>query len=385
MRILHTSDWHLGKVLKGVSRLEEQVRVMAEIVGIARDEGVDVVLVAGDVFESAAPTADAQALAWDTLLALRGAGAEVVVIAGNHDNAHAFDAVRPVFAAAGVNVIGTPRRADDGGVVTVGSKSGETARVAALPFCSQRGIIRAQQLMDNTGAEQAGIYADRVARMIGALCSGFTPQTVNLVVTHAMVRGGRLGGGEREAQTIEDYWVDATAFPAGAHYVALGHLHRAQAMGGAAPIRYSGSPIHVDFGEENDSKSVVVVEARPGAPAVPTEIPLTSPRRLRTLTGTVEQLRALAPSAGDDLLRVVVDEQARVGLADEVREMLPNAVDVRLLRTSTDASATTVSTRVGRSPHHLFSDFLAERGIADERLPSLFTRLLDEESEAVQS
>ena len=378
MRILHTSDWHLGKVLKGVSRLEEQRAVMAEIVEIARDQQVGVVLVAGDIFESAAPTPDAQALAWQTLLALSATGARVIAIAGNHDNAHAFDAVRPLFAEIGITVLGAPRRNDDGGVITV-EAGGERAVVAALPFCSQRGIVRAEQLMTQTAAEQSGEYAARLSRLIKALSAGFGTDTVNLFVAHAMVRGGRLGGGERDAQTIEEYWIDATAFPASAHYVALGHLHRPQELPGATRIRYSGSPIHVDFGEENDHKSVAVVEVRPGAPAVVNEIPLKAPRRLRTLEGTLEQLRAQSPSVGEDFLRVLVDEPQRVGLADEVRDLLPNALEIRLLRQAEAEGGAARPSRSGRTPHELFGEFLAERQIEDERLTKLFARLLDEE------
>ena len=378
MRVLHTSDWHLGKVLKGVSRLEEQRAVMAEIVEIARDQEAGVVLVAGDIFESAAPSPDAQALAWQTLLALSATGARVIAIAGNHDNAHAFDAVRPLFAEIGITVLGAPRRSDDGGVIAI-EAGGERAVVAALPFCSQRGIVRAEQLMTRTAAEQSGEYAARLGRLIKALSAGFGADTVNLFVAHAMVRGGRLGGGERDAQTIEEYWIDATAFPASAHYVALGHLHRPQELPGATRIRYSGSPIHVDFGEENDHKSVAVVDVRPGAPAVVNEIPLETPRRLRTLEGTLEQLRAQASSVGDDFLRVLVDEPQRVGLADEVRDLLPNALEIRLIRQGDAEGGGARPSRSGRTPHELFGEFLAERQIEDERLTKLFSRLLDEE------
>ena len=380
MRILHTSDWHLGKVLKGISRLEEQRAVMSEVVEVALDQKVDVVLVAGDVFESAAPPADAQALAWETLLALRDTGAHVVVVAGNHDNAHAFDAVRPLFGALGITVVGTPRRPDDGGVITVNVGS-EQAVIAALPFCSQRGIVRAEQLMTQTAAEQSGEYAARLGRMIDALCRGFATDTVNLVVAHAMVRGGRLGGGERDAQTIEEYWIDGSAFPVSAQYVALGHLHRPQELPGGTRIRYSGSPIHIDFGEEKDHKSVAIVDVRAGAPAVVNEIPLSRPRRLRTLTGTFEELRAQAATVGDDLLRVYVDEPARVGLADDVRDLLPNALDVRLVpQISPEGTAAARPSRAGRTPHELFGEFLAERNVADDRLVKLFGRFLDEES-----
>ncbi|MDQ1425021.1 MAG: repair protein SbcD/Mre11, partial [Acidimicrobiaceae bacterium] len=146
MKILHTGDWHVGKVLKGLSRLDEQRGVLAEIVEVARRERPDLVAVAGDVFESAAPPPEAQALAWRTVLDLRATGADVVVIAGNHDPADAFDALRPVFAGLGITVLGRPRRPDDGGVVEITTREGERAVVGLLPFVSQRGVVKAAEL-----------------------------------------------------------------------------------------------------------------------------------------------------------------------------------------------------------------------------------------------
>src|SRR5947207_409658 len=121
MKVLHTSDWHAGKVLKGVHRLDEQRAVLGGMVELAREEQVDLVLVAGDLFESAVPAPDAQTLVWASLLAFRDTGAAVVVIAGNHDNAMQLEALRPLAAAAGITVLGRVRRPDVGSVRRIGS------------------------------------------------------------------------------------------------------------------------------------------------------------------------------------------------------------------------------------------------------------------------
>ena len=379
MKLLHTSDWHAGKVLKGVGRLEEQRAVLGGIVDLARREAVDLVVVAGDLYESAVAPPEAQALVWSTLLDLRDSGADVVVIAGNHDNAAHFEALRPLAAAAGITVLGRVRRPDDGGVVELTTSAGERVNVATLPFLSQRYVIRAAQLMDGNAAQHAGNYADRCRLLLDGLCAGFASDTVNIVVAHAMVRGGRLGGGERDAQTIEDYYLDPTSFPATAHYVALGHLHRTQQLPGAAPIWYSGSPIQVDFGEGGDDKHAVIVEARAGRPAEVRPVRLDHVRRLRTLEGTLVELRAQAAGTGDDLLRVVITEPARAGLADDVRELLPNAVEIRIAAPAPDIEADLPS-RAGLTPHQLFAGYLASQGVSDDRVVRLFARLLDETS-----
>src|SRR4051794_6910945 len=134
MRLLHTADWHLGKVLKGVDRLSEQRAVLAEIVDVAARAAVDLVGMAGDAVESGAPPPDAQRLAFESLLALRATGADVVVIAGNHDNADAFEAVRPVFAAAGITVLGRTCLPDAGGLLAFSAtRTREPVQLALLP------------------------------------------------------------------------------------------------------------------------------------------------------------------------------------------------------------------------------------------------------------
>jgi exonuclease SbcD len=376
VKILHTSDWHVGKTLRGTSRLDEHREVLDEIAGIAAAEAVDVVLVTGDLFETSAPAPDAQRVVWDALLALRATGAHVIAIGGNHDNQFTFDAMAPVFGAAGITMLGHATRPERGGVVTI-EASDDTATVVLLPFVSQRFAIRAEQMLELDAAQTSGLYAERMRRLIAALSEPFRPDTVNIVAAHCFVRGGVLGGGERDAQTIFDYGIEALHFPANANYVALGHLHRTQRMAAPAPAWYAGSPIQVDFGEEADTKHVLLVEAEPGVPAQVESRALTTPWRLRTVRGTVDELRAAAETVGDAWLRVVVREPTRAGLADDVRAILPRAVDIRVEHEveTMDAERTV---RRGRTPRELFVEYLAEAGIEDNRVVHLFEQLYDD-------
>jgi exonuclease SbcD len=378
MRILHTSDWHVGKTLRGASRLDEHRAVLAEIATIAAEEQVDLVLVTGDLFESAAPTPDAQRVVWDALLALRATGARVIAIGGNHDNQYALDAWSPVFAAAGITLRGHATRPELGGVVELGTEAGERAHVVLLPFVSQRYAIRTEQMLELDAAQAAGLYAERMRLLIAALSAGFRPDTVNLVAAHCFVRGGTLGGGERDAQTIFDYSIEGLHFPKRANYIALGHLHRTQRMAAPAPAWYAGSPIQVDFGEEQDVKHVLLVDAEAGVPARVTTRELTSPWTLRTVRGSLAELNDLVHDVGDAWLRVVVREPTRAGLADDVRALFPRAVDVRV---EVDVPAPTGrerTSRRGRSPHELFSEYLTTEGIDDPRVVRLFDRLYDD-------
>jgi exonuclease SbcD len=383
VRILHTSDWHVGKTIRGESRLEEHRGVLREVVGIARAEGAELILVAGDLYETAAPSAEAEMVVIEALLALRTV-APVVVVAGNHDNPARFEALRPMAEQLGIIVRGRVARPDDGGVVDVETATGERAHVALLPFCSPRYSVRAADLMALDAAQAAGEYADRLAAIVGALCAHPQPDAVNLLVAHCMVRDGKTGGGERAAQTsFEPYWLSATAFPASLAYAALGHLHLAQRVPTGAPAWYSGSPIQVDFGEAGAGKHVLVVDVTATTPAQVREVPLTAGAELRTITGSIAELAAMADTDfGDAWLRVRVDDAGRAGLVEDVRDWLgERVVEVRVLG-GERATGTGGSTRHGRSPHELFTEYVRGEGIDDPRLGALFAELLDAELHA---
>jgi exonuclease SbcD len=380
MRFLHTSDWHVGKSLRGRSRIGEHEDVLAEIAAVADRERVDLALVVGDLFDSAAPAPEAERVVYRALLDLAAGGTRpVVVVAGNHDSATRLAALAPLLRLGGVHVRAGLAGPDDGGVLDVPA-GGHVARIALVPFPSQRYIVDADALMSLDADQHKGQYAERVRQVIARLAARFSADTVNLVVAHLMVGGGVAGGGERSAHTLFDYWVPATSFPADAHYVALGHLHRPQRIDGPCPVWYSGSPLQLDFGEDRDDKAVVVVDAVPGAPASIRQIGLTAGRRLQTLRGSLAELAPLAGTTGDDHLRVIVREPMRVGLADEVRSLFPDAVDVVVERPDDVARGAPAAPRAGRPPRELFESYLAERGASDERLVRLFTELLEEAS-----
>ncbi len=381
MRLLHTSDWHVGKVLKGRSRLDEQIAVLARLVEIAEAERPDLVIVAGDLFDTAAPTPDATRVVTRALSALRRTGAEVVAIAGNHDNGASLDALRSWAEAAGITLRGTVRDRPAEHVVTGVTPDGERWQLVALPFLSQRYAVRATEMFALSAAEANQTYADHVGRLLAELTAGFAPETVNLVTAHLTVVGGMLGGGERDAHTIQAYAVPASVFPAITQYVALGHLHRAQQIPAGCPVRYSGSPLAVDFGEEENTASVTIVDVTAGTAARAREIPVAAGTPLRTVRGTLAELAAL--DTGPAWLRVYVREQPRAGLREEVQDLLPRALEVRVdpefLAAQVDA-AVAKPARAGRAPGELFADYLAAKGHADPAVVALFDKLHGEVS-----
>lgn len=384
-RVLHTSDWHVGKAIRGRSRAAEHRAVLAEVAAVAEREAVEVVVVAGDLFETAAPTPESEQIVYRALLDLAATGATVVVVAGNHDNPHRLRAVAPLLELGRVRLVATPTKPSDGGVQILDLPSGEQLGVGFLPFVSQRGIVSVTDLMADAAFEHKQAYSERLGTLVQHLCSALPSDAPTMLVAHAFVQGGATGGGERKAHLLDEYSLSSQAFPATVGYVALGHLHRAQRIAGATSIRYSGSLLQLDFGESADAKEVSVVDLTAGVPAKVRSVPLTSGSPLVTLFGTVDAIVDQASMIADDAwIRARVDEPRRVGLADELRDRLgelgDRVVDVLVEGVTSDRPSQS-SARQGRAPRELFSEFLGERGVADPRLLPLFDELLAEVTE----
>ena len=378
LKILHTADWHVGKMLRGRSRAEEHRAVLSEIVAVAEREAIDLVLVAGDQFDRAVPTPESERIVYDALLQLARI-AHVVVIAGNHDNPKRLDALRELLKLANVTTAAFVLPPARDGVLQHTTKSGETAYIALFPFQSKRGIVKVEALMADDPDDHQKTYSDRCRRIATALCKEFGDDTINLVLAHLTVVGAAEGGGERRAH-IFDYYVPADIFPLSAHYVALGHIHKPQMIGGKCPIWYAGSPFALDFGETHGEHCVLVVEAEVGKPARVERVHLSAGRALRTIKGRAHELAALAGTTGDDYLRVVVEESPTPGLAEDIRESFPHAVDVIVEAPEHEGTASdTVDPATLRGdPGALFRSYLDERGIVDAELAKLFDELLEE-------
>ncbi len=386
MKFIHTADWHVGKSLRGRSRAADHTEALAQIVRLADQHRVDAVLIAGDLFDSYTPSPESERIVFRTLTQLVDTGARVVMIAGNHDNPGRFNALKPLLTGTHIACLAVPARAADGGVISFGTRSGEQAQIGLLPFLSQRGVVRSAQLMTGDAIDHSQTYAERMSRLIDVLCAAMSDDALQLFMAHPMVYGGVLGGGERMAHTIFDYGIPGTVFPAHLHYVALGHLHRQQLVPASCPAWYSGSPIALDFSEETDLKGVLLVDAVPTRKAEVTSVPITTGRRLRTLRGSLEGLAPMSAEASDDLLRIVVESAPTPGLADRIRDLFPNAVDIRIESPASQARQKEVTFDRGQySPQQLFDRYLEIQGIHKPDLTALFADLLEEQDEAAQA
>jgi DNA repair protein SbcD/Mre11 len=333
MRFLHTADWHVGKRLRGRSRDEETAAALDQVVEIARANAVDLVLVAGDVYEHRTVSPEADLLVFDALARLRDTGATVVVVPGNHDSWQRLEALAKLLTPLGILAVPRVLRPDAGGLVEVPSRDGSgAALVACLPFVPERRFGDAAALFD----DRASAYVDYdagMARVIAGMAAGFRPDHVNVLMGHLMIHGAKPGGGEQELTIGMTYAVAPARLPGTATYAALGHVHRPQAVPAApCPTRFAGSLIQLDFGEVDQDKSVVLVDAVPGKPPAIEEVPITAGRRLVDVEGQLDEVLTKARAVGDAYLRVrVVTEGPVPGLADRVRAEVPETVVVELV------------------------------------------------------
>lgn len=335
MRFLHTADWHVGRTIRGRSRTEEFAAALDQVVGIAVDEGVDAVLLAGDVYEHRAPAPEADALVFDAFLRLREAGIRVLTIPGNHDSAVRLEAFGKLLRPIGVDAVPRVLPPNRGGVARVPARDGSgVAEVACVPFVPERRFGDAAELFDASETWYQS-YAQGMGELLGAMTRGFTPGRVSVLLGHLFTDGALVtpGGGEREITIGIAYAIPPSRLPGDVSYVALGHVHLPQAVRGSpSPARYAGSLIQLDFGEAGQRKSVAIVEAFPGRPARMNEVPLSAGRPLMDLRGTLDEIVAAGREAGDAYLRVFVSTEGPApGIADRIRDELPNVLDVHLV------------------------------------------------------
>jgi exonuclease SbcD len=393
MRFLHTSDWHIGKQLRTHKRDEEYIAALDEVFDIAVDRDVDCVLVAGDIYDAAVPTPDAERIVFRFFAQLVGAGIPAVVIAGNHDHPRRWDAHGPLFNHLGISVIGEPLSAEEGGVIKVKSRDeSETAVIAALPWVSERRVRDFENLMQEGTHKQE--YADGVANMMNHLAASFEDNTVNILLAHVLIEDAKVGGpetGERELHMGHTYVIKRQRLPSTAQYIALGHVHNPDQPKGFQLNNawYCGSLLQCDFGESGQSKGVNIVDVSAGKKAKVEAVPLASIRHLRNVGGhkaghTLEELKAMDPPDANSYVKVFVKvDRPLSGLAEQVREIIPNAVSIEVQRSDEDAPEEVSQTR-GMTPTQLFEAYHQSQYNAEAapELLALFNRLHEEATSA---
>ncbi|HET6968556.1 MAG TPA: exonuclease SbcCD subunit D [Ornithinibacter sp.] len=357
MRLIHTSDWHLGRSFHQVGLLGAQAAYLDHLVDVVRAERVDAVLVSGDVYDRALPSPDTVALLSETLVRLVDAGAQVVVSSGNHDSATRLGFASGLLERAGVHL--RTSVADVGRPVVVGD-------VAVHPLPYLEPALAAEQLGagERTHAGVLRAAMDRV-RADAARRGGRT-----VVMAHAFVTGGTASQSERDISVGGVCAVPPEVF-AGADYAALGHLHGRQQV--AEGVRYSGSPVAMSFSEAHHTKVSLLVDLS-GVEPVVEDVAAPVDRPLAVLRGSLDDLLADPAHRGAEAswCQVTLTDPVRpLGAMEQVRRRFPHTLELRF-----DPQGATVPLRpyaarvASRSDVDVCCDFLAHvrggRGATDD-------------------
>jgi len=285
VKVLHTSDWHLGRTLFQTSLLDDQRTFLEWLLGQAHAHQVSAVLVSGDVYDRAVPSVDAVTLLDDTVAAFSRAGVPLVLVSGNHDSAIRLGFGSGLAERAGVHLRTT--LADIDRPVELRDEHG-TVAVYGIPY------LLPDSVKDELGAERTheSVLRAAVARSLADAARRGITRTV--VLAHAFITGGVATESERDIKVGGLQDAPAGVFD-GATYVALGHLHRPQHVplpGSGTVLRYSGSPLAFSFSEKDDAKSVTLVELDAHGITGLSEVLVPVPRSLREVSGRLDDLLA---------------------------------------------------------------------------------------------
>jgi exonuclease SbcD len=386
LKLLHVSDWHLGCVTRNVSRQPDHETVIRELLAIARQEHPDLILHTGDLFDQARPAYEILQLGIESLQEL-AALSPTVVLAGNHDSPALFRLFQRLAGPESrLRFLDRARPPDAGGILELPGPRGETIRLAPLPFVHQNRMIEA---FDDPATWMAS-YSDRIQRIETALGRGLQERydparDVLLFAAHLHVGGAVFSNSERSIHITDSYSTRVEHLPP-VSYAAFGHIHRPQALPGSlVPGRYAGSPIQMDFGELGEQKSVVVVEAEPGRPAVVRTLPLSGGRPLRRFAGTLEELAREAAQFRGQLCALAIHTPAHLpDLSDRVRDLLPGAVLLEVIEVPADREVTALTAADfdqsdDAGLEALFREYLGEQGTqkgSADTVLALFSELL---------
>lgn len=382
MNVLHTSDWHLGKRLMDRERLPEQIAVLDELAAICEREEVELVLVAGDVFDTFLPPSEAEEVFYRTVKTLAGENRAVVIVSGNHDDGVRLSASAPLAEEQGIYIFGNKPKvfpcggtrpvravASGEGYLVMENAIGERVYINALPYPNEA-RFREEKTEES--------FPERISRWVARGEAGYDGIMPHILLTHLFVAGGMTSESERNIDLGGARAVPVHCLPEDG-YIALGHLHRKQKIGKNA--YYSGSILQYSFDEANTEKSVVLFRAGKEGIEDIRELPLTAGKKLvRLECNGVESALSLLPNYPNTYIELTLRLNAPLTASETQSLREANEGLVSLIAQVNTGGAAPVVCRSTLSSQELFTEYY--RSVygdepADE-LKEAFLSLLEE-------
>jgi len=354
MRVLHTADWHLGRIFHGVHLTEDQSYVLDELIEIVRDARPDVVIVAGDIYDRAVPPQDAVSLLDDVLSRLVAkVGVPVVLIAGNHDSPERLSFGARLLANSNLHVFG-PLLPEYRPVVLEDNYG--PVNIYAIPF-AEPPVVR-----EKIGGNDIRDHDSALRQILQHIRAKQPTDRRSILVAHAAVVGGKTSDSERPLSIGGSETVEPAIFE-GFDYVALGHLHQPQSSG-EDHIQYSGSILKYSFSEASHQKSVTIVEMDATGKCAIERIALSPRRDVRRIEGTLEDIleKARSDENQDDYIMVtLLDRQPVLNAMGRLREVYPNTLHIeRPLVAPSTVHAQAPADHLRLSEAEMFSSFFSQ-------------------------
>ncbi len=381
MRILHTSDWHIGHRLYERTRIDEHRQLLDWVLKTVQENAVDALLVAGDIFDTALPSSEATGLYYQFLFRLyRDTHAHAVITAGNHDSPRHLAAPREFLRMGRIHVIGLA--SDPAECVFTLPAENPSVAIAAVPYLSENEL---SHISFETEPERAERYRERLKEFYRQCAERMPPGIPKILMGHLFVHGGQVGDSERNIQIGGATAMRISDFPDNVTYVALGHLHRPHAISGAGyPVQYAGSPLPLKFNEANYSKKVYLLDIPVSGEVQVEEIEIPVFKELRTVEGNIEEVHSAAMSSEWNGKYIQVElklDRPVVGISDEIREMFHQrggdvlSVEVEL---PTQTERPEIPIEDMQQPTEIFEQFYKEtfNSPPDELMMKTFSELL---------
>lgn len=398
MRFIHTSDWHIGKNLEGHSRLEEQEKFCNDFIQIVEENDIDMVIIAGDVYDTSNPPAGAETLFYKTVCKLAKGGKRcVLVIAGNHDNPERLSAVTPLASEQGIIILGYPlskavERKYEGFEIVEAKEgclklniNGEKATIITLSYPSEKRLNDVIKDAESDEELQRS-YSSKVGEIFRKLEENFEDDSINIAVSHLYVAGGDPSDSERQIQLGGSLTVDKQDLPQRAQYIALGHLHKPQKASERLNVYYSGSPLQYSKKERIYAKGANVVDIKAGEkPEIkPIYFNNYKPIEVFKCNGIEEALQVCEENKDRDIwsyFEIKTDEIISQSNIKKMKEYLKDIVEIKPIITS-DYEYEEVDIKE-KSMGQLFSEFYKFREKCEPRgeIMDLFLNLVSKEGE----
>ena len=381
MRILHTSDWHIGKRLLGRERLDEQAEVLDEIISLCETEKVELVLIAGDIFDTYTPSAEAEELFYSKIKEVAGENRCVLIISGNHDDGVRLSAAAPLAMESGVYIVGNSRAplplrsgrkirpvSSGKGYAVFESDGGERAFISYLPYPNEARFKEEKSDLS---------YVEQMKKWFDEGESGRVDGMPSVFMSHLFVLGGIVSDSEREIDLGGARALPCEALPK-SDYIALGHLHKKQKMG-AGHCYYCGSPLQYSF-DESSEKGVKIFDLNERGVENLRDVPLRKGKKLVRLEADSVALAAeLLKNYPDSLVEMTLHLNAPL-TSGEASELSKYKNLVSLLTDVHAEGDFVFESRKGFGHEKLFEEFYrSQYGTApDEELKQLFLSVMND-------